>query len=56
MNEMDSSGYNCSMMMLGESLFCFLPPEAVSRVEALLRSYELQPLTSRVALSGARLM
>ena len=56
MNALDSSGFNCSMMMLGESLFCLLPREDVGRVEAIFRSYELTPTTSLVARSGARLI
>jgi pantoate kinase len=56
MNALDSSGFNCSMMMLGESLFCLLPREDVGRVEAIIRSHELTPTTSLVARSGARLI
>jgi len=56
MNTLDSSGFSCSMMMLGESLFCLLPREEVSPVEAIFRSNELTPATSKVARSGARLI
>jgi len=56
MNALDSSGFSCSMMMLGESLFCLLPREDVGRVEAIFRSHELTPTTSLVARSGARLI
>ncbi len=56
MNALDSSGFSCSMMMLGESLFCLPPRNDIARVEALLRSYELRPVVSRVAQSGARLV
>jgi pantoate kinase len=56
MNALDSSGFSCSMMMLGESLFCLLPREDVGRVEAIFRSHELTPTTSVVARSGARLI
>jgi pantoate kinase len=56
MNTLDSSGFNCSMMMLGESLFCLLPHEDVARVEAIFRSLELTPTTSLVARSGAHLI
>jgi len=56
MNALDSSGFSCSMMMLGESLFCLLPREDVGRVEAIFRSHELIPTTSLVAQSGARLI
>jgi pantoate kinase len=56
MNALDSSGFNCSMMMLGESLFCLLPHEEAARVETILRSHDLTPTTSRVAQSGARLI
>jgi len=56
MNALDSSGFSCSMMMLGESLFCLLPREDVGRVEAIFRSHELTPVTSLVAGSGADLI
>ena len=56
MNALDSSGFSCSMMMLGESLFCLLPREDVSPVEEIFRSNELTPATSKVARSGARLI
>ena len=56
MNALDSLGLSCSMMMLGESLFCLLPHEDVGRVEAIFRSHELAPVTSAVARSGARLI
>ncbi len=56
MNALDSSGFSCSMMMLGESLFCLLPREDVSPVEEIFRSNELSPATSKVARSGARLI
>ena len=56
MNALDSSGFNSSMMMLGESLFCILPREDVRRVEAILRSHELTPTTSSIARSGGRLI
>ena len=56
MNALDSSGLSCSMMMLGESLFCFLPSEDVARVEAIFRSHELRPVVSKVARSGAHLI
>ena len=56
MKALDSSGFTCSMMMLGESLFCCLPQEDVARVEAILRSHELAPTTSLVARSGACLI
>jgi len=56
MNTLDSSGFSCSMMMLGESLFCLLPHEDVSPVEEIFRSNELTPATSKVARSGARLI
>lgn len=56
MNTLDSSGFSCSMMMLGESLFCLLPREDVSPVEEIFRSNELTPATSKVARSGARLI
>ncbi len=56
MNALDSSGFTCSMMMLGESLFCLLPHEDIARVEAILRSHKLTSATSLVARSGARLI
>lgn len=56
MNALDSNGFECSMMMLGESLFCLPPREDVARVEAILRSQELAPVVSKVAQSGARLI
>jgi pantoate kinase len=56
MNALDSSGFNCSMMMLGESLFCLLPLEDVERVEAIFRSNGLRPMISKIARSGARLI
>jgi pantoate kinase len=56
MNALDSSGFTCSMMMLGESLFCLLPHEDVASVEAILRGHELTPTTSLVARSGASLI
>jgi pantoate kinase len=56
MNALDSSGFSCSMMLLGESLFCLLPREDVSPVEEIFRSNELTPATSKVARSGARLI
>ncbi|HVH14162.1 MAG TPA: hypothetical protein VNA15_00390 [Candidatus Angelobacter sp.] len=56
MNALDSSGFSCSMMMLGESLFCLLPSEYAPLVEAILRSHELTPTTSSIAWSGARLI
>jgi pantoate kinase len=56
MNSLDSSGFSCSMMMLGEALFCLLPREDVSRVEEIFRSNEVIPATSKVARSGARLI
>jgi pantoate kinase len=55
-NALDSFGFTCSMMMLGESLFCLLPHEDVPQVEAELRSHELTPTTSLVARLGARLI
>jgi len=56
MNALDSSGFSCSMMMLGESLFCLLFREDVGRVQRIFRSHELTPTTSLVAQSGARLI
>jgi pantoate kinase len=56
MNSLDSFGFESSMMMLGESLFCLLPRDKVSHVEAILRSQKLAPATSKVARSGARLI
>lgn len=56
MNALDSAGYSCSMMMLGESLFCLVAREDVGRAEAILRSHELTPITSLIARSGARLI
>ncbi len=56
MSALDSSGFNCSMMMLGESLFCLLPRQDVGRVEAIFHSHKLTPTTSLVAPSGARLI
>lgn len=56
MNALDSSGFNCSMMMLGESLFCLLPLEDVGSVEAIFRSHGLRPIVSRIARTGARLV
>jgi pantoate kinase len=55
MNSLDSFGFKCSMMMLGESLFCILPREDVTRVEAILRSHGLTPVASTVAQMGAGL-
>ena len=56
MHALDSSGFNSSMMMLGESLFCILPHEGVRRVEAIFRSHELTATTSSIARSGGRLI
>ena len=56
MNTLDSSGFSCSMMMLGESLFCLLPHRDVELVEAIFRRHGLRPVTSKVAQSGARLI
>jgi pantoate kinase len=56
MKALDSSGFQSSMMMLGESLFCLLPRDKVAHFEAILRSQELAPLTSKVARTGARLI
>jgi pantoate kinase len=56
MNALDSSGFSCSMMMLGESLFCLLPYGGVARLEAIFRSYNLEPVVSTVARIGARLI
>lgn len=56
MNALDLSGFNSSMMMLGESLFCILPREDVPRVEAIFRSHELVPTTSLIAKLGGRLI
>ena len=56
MSALDLSGFTCSMMMLGESLFCLLPREDVARVEAILRSHLLAPTTSAIARSGAHLI
>src|SRR5438105_15429021 len=53
---LDLSGYTCSMMMLGESLFCLLPHEDGARVEAILRSHGLTPTTSTLSQSGAHLI
>ena len=55
MSALDLSGFTCSMMMLGESLFCLLPHEEVTPVEAILRNHALSPTTSTVARSGAHL-
>src|SRR5205807_2455869 len=55
MSALDLSGFTCSMMMLGESLFCLLPHEEVTPVEAILRTHALGPTTSTVARSGAHL-
>jgi hypothetical protein len=55
MNALDAFGFKCSMMMLGESLFCILPHEDVTRVEADLRSHKLTPVTSTVTQMGAGL-
>ena len=56
MNALDSFGFESSMMMLGESLFCLLPRDKVVDVVAILRGQELSPVTSKVARSGARLI
>ena len=56
MNAFDSTGFDCSMMMLGESLFCLPPREEVASAEAIFRSQELAPVVSKVARSGARLI
>jgi pantoate kinase len=56
MNTLDSFGFDSSMMMLGESLFCLLPRDKVADVVAILRGLELSPVTSKVARSGARLI
>lgn len=56
MNALDSSGFSCSMMMLGESLFCLLPRGDVASVESIFRSHELEPVVSKVARIGARLI
>ncbi len=56
MNLLDLSGFACSMMMLGEMLFCLAPHEDASRVEAVFRSRELNPIISTVARSGAHLI
>jgi len=56
MNALDSSGFSCSMMMLGESLFCLLPREDVARVEGIFRRHQLAPTSSLVARSGACLI
>jgi len=56
MSDLDLSGFICSMMMLGESLFCLIPREDVARVEAILRSHLLAPTTSAIARSGAHLI
>jgi pantoate kinase len=56
MNALDSLGFICSMMMLGESLFCLLPREHVSLVEEIFRRNGLTPATSKVARSGACLI
>src|SRR2546427_1755569 len=56
MNVLDLSGFACSMMMLGEMLFCLAPREDASRVEAVFRSCELNPIISTVARSGAHLI
>jgi pantoate kinase len=56
MNSLDSFGFESSMMMLGESLFCLLPRDKVADVVAILRGQELSPVTSKVARSGARLI
>jgi pantoate kinase len=56
MNALDSSGFSCSMMMLGESLFCLLRYLDVDPVEAILRSHQLRPIISKLARSGARLI
>ena len=53
---LDLSGYTCSMMMLGESLFCLLPHEDGARLEAILRSHGLTPTTSTLSQSGAYLI
>jgi len=55
MSALDLSGFTCSMIMLGESLFCLLPHEEVTSVEAILRNHALSPTTSTVARSGAHL-
>jgi pantoate kinase len=56
MNALDSSGFCCSMMMLGESLFCLLRHQDVEPVDAIFRSHKLRPVISKVARSGARLI
>lgn len=56
MKALDSSGLNCSMMMLGESVFCLLPPEDVGSAGAIFRSHGLRPMISKIARSGARLI
>ena len=56
MNALDSSGFSCSMMMLGESLFCLVPSEDVAGSEAIFRVHELRPVVSKVARSGAHLI
>src|SRR5260370_4960663 len=48
MNALDSSGFSCRMIVLGDSLFCLLPREDVGRVKAIFRSHELTPPTSLV--------
>lgn len=56
MDNLDSFGVRCGMMMLGESVFCLLPRKDVTRVETIFRSHGLRPVVSRVARSGARLI
>lgn len=56
MNALDTSGFSCSMMMLGESIFCVLPSEGVASVDTIFRSNGLKPVTSNVTRSGAYLI
>ena len=56
MSALDLSGFTCSMMMLGESLFCLVPDGDVARIEAIFRSQALTPVISTIARSGAHLI
>ncbi len=53
---LEENGITCSMMMLGESLFCLIPYDHVPQVNRVIRRAGLVPVVSKVAESGARMI
>ena len=55
-NILEENSVSCSMMMLGESLFCVIPSDRVPLARGIIEREGLTPVVSEVAKSGAAII